>query len=235
MFKKSIYSIAVLALFSGCAQKDVSVSSYDLANHWFNVKSLNDNKVVLNKNFTEQYNDGHKTSSYTDFNVYKKSKTNLNEMEKYTFFEDINKQNYKTMLSSKDADLKYSILPNEIKENFIIDEKQISSYKRNLKINDIVIEENDIDGSTLLCKFSNYYENMNTKDKINDFFKAKYATKDKNYNNVMELSCKDSFVDGEYIIYMAKDTGIVLFMRKDIDDGSSEETYSILDTQTIIE
>ena len=92
-------------------------------------------------------------------------------MEKYTFFEDINKQNYKTMLSSKDADLKYSILPNEIKENFIIDEKQISSYKRNLKINDIVIKESDIDGSTLLCKFSNYYESMNTKDKINDFFK----------------------------------------------------------------
>lgn len=235
MFKKSIYTIAVLALFSGCAQKDVSVGSYDLANHWFNVKSLNDNKVVLNKNFTEQYNDGHKTSSYADFNVYKKSKTNLNEMEKYTFFEDINKQNYKTMLSSKDADLKYSILPNEIKENFIIDEKQISSYKRNLKINDIVIKENDIDGSTLLCKFSNYYESMNTKDKINDFFKTKYSTKDKNYNNVMELSCKDSFVDGEYIIFMAKDTGIVLFMRKDIDDGSVEESFSILDSQTVME
>ena len=40
---------------------------------------------------------------------------------------------------------------------------------------------------------------------------------------------------GEYYIYMAKNIGIVLFMNKDIDDGSLEETYSILDTQTIME
>ena len=131
-------------------------------------------------------------------------------------------------------DLTYNILINEIKESSVIDEKQISTYKRNIKINDNVIEESDIDGNSLVCSFSNYYENINTKDKINDFFKAKYSTKDKNYKNVIELSCKDSFV-GEYYIYMAKNIGIVLFMNKDIDDGSLEETYSILDTQTIME
>ena len=234
MFKKNICAIAVLALFTGCVQKDFSMNTYDLSNHWFNVKSLNDNKIVLNKNFTEQFNDGEKTSSYIDFKIYKKDKTNLNQIEQYSFFEDINKENYKSMISKDNMDLKYNILINEIKESSVIDEKQISTYKRNIKINDNVIEESDIDGSSIVCSFSNYYENINTKDKINDFFKAKYSTKDKNYNNVIELSCKDSS-SGEYYIYMAKNIGIVLFMNKDIDDGSLEETYSILDTQTIME
>ena len=80
MFKKNICAIAVLALFTGCVQKDLSMNSYDLANHWFNVKSLNENKIVLNKNFTEQYNDGSRTSAYTDFNLYKKNKTDLNQI-----------------------------------------------------------------------------------------------------------------------------------------------------------
>ena len=142
MFKKNICVIAVLALFTGCVQKDFSMNSYDLSNHWFNVKSLNDNKVVLNKNFTEQYNDGSRTSAYTDFNLYKKSNIDLNQVEQYTFFEDINKQNYKTMLSSKSVDLKYNIFQNEIKEKFYVDEQQISSYKRNIRIKDKVIEVN---------------------------------------------------------------------------------------------
>ena len=233
MFKKSIYAITVLTLFTACSQKDLSVNSYDLASHWFNVKSLNDNKVVLNKNFTEQYNDGHKTSSYIDFNVYKKSKTDLNQIEKYSFFEDINKENYKLMISNKSVDLKYNIFANEIKENFEIDAKQISSYKRNIKINDKIIEDKDIDGNELVCSFSNYYENINIKDKINVYFKSKYFTKDKNYNNVVEVLCKDSFI--EYYIFMAKDIGTILFMGKDEEDGSLVETYSILDTQTILD
>ena len=116
-----------------------------------------------------------------------------------------------------------------------MDEKQISSYKRNIKIKDKIIEESDIDGNVLTCIFSNYYENMSIKDKVNEFFKSKYSTKDKNYNNVLELSCKDSYVDGEYHIYLAKDIGTVLFMRKDMDDGSLEESFSILDTQTILD
>jgi|GEM_PF-4904932 len=235
MFKKSIYAITVLTLFTACAQKDVSVNSYDLATHWFNIKSLNDNKVVINKNFTEQYNDGHKTSSYVDFNVYKKNKADLNQIEKYSFFEDINKENYKSMISNKSVDLKYNIFENEIKKNFEINKKQITSYKRNIKINDKVIEERDVDGKKLVCTFTNYYETMNIKDKINAYFNSKYFTKDINYDNVLEVLCKDSFVEGEYYIYMAKDIGTILFMRKDKDDGSSEDTYSILDTQTIVE
>ena len=235
MFKKSIYAITVLSLFTACSQKDLSVNSYDLASHWFNVKSLNDNKVVLNKNFTEQYNDGHKTSSYIDFNVYKKSKTDLNQIEKYSFFEDINKENYKLMISNKSVDLKYNIFANEIKENFEIDAKQISSYKRNIKINDKIIEDKDIDGNELVCSFSNYYENINIKDKINVYFKSKYFTKDKNYNNVVEVLCKDSFIKDEYYIFMAKDIGTILFMGKDEEDGSLVGTYSILDTQTILD
>ena len=235
MFKKSIYAITVLTLFTACSQKDLSVNSYDLASHWFNVKSLNDNKVVLNKNFTEQYNDGHKTSSYIDFNVYKKSKTDLNQIEKYSFFEDINKENYKLMISNKSVDLKYNIFSYEIKENFEIDAKQISSYKRNIKINDKIIEDKDIDGNELVCNFSNYYENINIKDKINVYFKSKYFTKDKNYNNVVEVLCKDSFIKDEYYIFMAKDIGTILFMGKDEEDGSLVETYSILDTQTILD
>ena len=235
MFKKSIYAIAVLALFTACAQKDVSVNSYDLATHWFNVKSLNDNKVVLNKNFTEQYNDGHKTSSYVDFSVYKKNKADLNQIEKYSFFEDINKENYKLMISNTSVNLKYNIFGDDIKENFELNSKQISSYKRNIKINDKLIEERDIDGKKLVCTFTNYYETMNIKDKINTYFNSKYFTKDINYNNVVEVLCKDSFVEGEYYIYMAKDIGTILFMRKDKDDGSSEDTFSILDTQTILE
>ena len=235
MFKKSIYAITVLTLFTACSQKDLSVNSYDLASHWFNVKSLNDNKVVLNKNFTEQYNDGHKTSSYVDFNVYKKNKTDLNQIEKYSFFEDINKENYKLMISNKSVNLKYNIFVNEIKENFEVDSKQISSYKRNIKINDKIIEDKDIDGNELVCNFSNYYENINIKDKINVYFKSKYFTKDKNYNNVVEVLCKDSFIKDEYYIFMAKDIGTILFMGKDEEDGSLVETYSILDTQTILD
>ena len=234
MFKKNICLIAILALFTGCVQKNVQNETYDLSNHWFNVEKLDNNKIIFNKNFTEQFNDGEKTSSYIDFKIYKKDKTNLNQIEQYSFFEDINKENYKSMISKDNMDLKYNILINEIKESSVIDEKQISTYKRNIKINDNVIEESDIDGSSIVCSFSNYYENINTKDKINEFFKAKYSTKDKNYKDVIELSCKDSFV-GEYYIYMAKNIGIVLFMNKDIDDGSLEETYSILDTQTIME
>ena len=234
MFKKNICVVAVLALFTGCVQKNVQIETHDLANHWFNTENLNNNKIIFNKNFTEQFNDGKKTSSYIDFKIYKKGKINLNQIEQYSFFEDINKQNYKSMISNKSVDLKYNIFKNEIKESSVIDEKQISTYKRNIKINDNVIEESDIDGSSIVCSFSNYYENINTKDKINEFFKAKYSTKDKNYKDVIELSCKDSFV-GEYYIYMAKNIGIVLFMNKDIDDGSLEETYSILDTQTIME
>ena len=234
MFKKNICLIAILALFTGCVQKNVQNETYDLSNHWFNVEKLDNNKIIFNKNFTEQFNDGEKTSSYIDFKIYKKGKINLNQIEQYSFFEDINKENYKSMISKDNMDLKYNILINEIKESSVIDEKQISTYKRNIKINDNVIEESDIDGSSIVCSFSNYYENINTKDKINEFFKAKYSTKDKNYKNVIELSCKDSFV-GEYYIYMAKNIGIVLFMNKDIDDGSLEETYSILDTQTIME
>ncbi len=235
MFKKNICLIAAFALFTGCVQKDARLETQDLASYWFNAGNLNNNKIVINKNFTEQYNDGKKTSSYIDFNIYKKSKTDLNQIEQYSFFEDINKQNYKSMISNKSVDLKYNILKNEIKEKSDIDEKQISSYKRNIKINDKVIEENDIDGNSLVCTFSNYYENVNAKDKINEFFKAKYFTQDKKYNDVIELLCKDSAVDGEYYIYMAKNLGIILFMRKDTDDGSLEESYSILDTQTIME
>ncbi|MFA9240259.1 MAG: hypothetical protein ACEQSQ_10290 [Candidatus Paceibacteria bacterium] len=235
MFKKSIYAITVLSLFTACSQKDLSVNSYDLATYWFNVKSLNDNKVILNKNVTEQYNDGHKTSSYVDFNVYKKNKTDLNQIEKYSFFEDINKENYKLMISNKSVNLKYNIFVNEIKENFEVDSKQISSYKRNIKINDNIIEDKDIDGNELVCSFSNYYENINIKDKINVYFKSKYFTKDKNYNNVVEVLCKDSFIKDEYYIFMAKDIGTILFMGKDEEDGSLVETYSILDTQTILD
>ena len=234
MFKKNICLIAILALFSGCVQKNVQIETYDLSNHWFNVEKLDNNKIIFNKNFTEQFNDGEKTSSYIDFKIYKKDKTNLNQIEQYSFFEDTNKENYKSLISKDNMDLTYNILINEIKESSVIDEKQISTYKRNIKIHDNVIEESDIDGNSLVCSFSNYYENINTKDKINEFFKAKYSTKDKNYKNVIELSCKDSFV-GEYYIYMAKNIGIVLFMNKDRDDGSLEETYSILDTQTIME
>ena len=58
---------------------------------------------------------------------------------------------------------------------------------------------------------------------------------DKNYNNVMELECKDSFVDGEYYIYMAKDIGTIFYMRKDKEDNSVEESFSILENQVIID
>lgn len=234
MFKKNICLVAVMAMFVGCVQKNPELETYDLSNHWFNIKSLNDNKVLLNKNIVVQYTDGIKTSSYEDFNIYKKNITDKNQIEEYTFFEDINKSNYKTMMSNKSMDLKYNILENEIKETFLA-ENQTSSYKRNIKFNDKVIEERDIDGSTLNCTLSNYYDKLNIKDKINSFFNAKYLSVDKNYNNVMELQCKDSFVDGEYYIFMAKDVGTIFFMRKDKDDGSTESSYSILDSQTIIE
>ena len=235
MFKKSICTIAVLSLFTACAEKNVNVDSYDLSTHWFNLKSLDDNKVVINKNYTEQYNNGNKTSSYADFNVYKKNKTGLYQIEKYSFFEDINKENYNSMLLDKNIDLKYNILQDSIKEEFELDKKQVSSYKKNIKIDDKVIDEVDIDGNVLVCTFSNYYESMNIKDKINAYFKANYFTKDKNYNNVVELLCKDSFIAGEYYIYMAKNMGTILFMGKDEEDGSLVETFSILDTQTILD
>jgi hypothetical protein len=233
MFKKNISLIAVLALFTGCVQKNVENQTYDLSNHWFNMKDLSNNKIVINRNLTQQFNDGSETSKYTDYIVYKKAKE-LSQLEQYTFFEDINKQNYKNMLSHKSMDVKYNILENDIKETFL-SENQTSIYKRNVKINDKVIEEKDMDGSVLSCTFSNYYEKLNVKDKINGFFSVKYFTEDRNYNNVIELQCKDSFVDGEYYIYMAKNIGTIFYMRKDMDDGSLEESFSIIEQQTILE
>ena len=235
MFKKSICTIAVLSLFTACAEKNVNVDTYDLSTHWFNLKSLNDNKVVINKNYTEQYNNGNKTSSYADFNVYRKNKTGVYQIEKYSFFEDINKENYNSMLLDKNVDLKYNISQNEIKEEFELDKEQVSSYKKNIKINDKIIDEVDIDGNVLVCTFTNYYKSMNIKDKINAYFKANYFTKDKNYNDVVELSCKNSFMENEYYIYKAKDIGTILFMGIGEEDGSVVNTFSILDTQTILD
>ncbi len=234
MFKKNIYTIPFLVLFTACVQKDLSINSYDLANYWFNIKKLEDNKLVLNKNFTQQFNDGYKTNTYTDFNLYKKSNKD-NQLEQYTFFEDINKQNYKTMILNKSIDLKYNIFINEIKENFYVDEKQVTTYKRNIKIKDKVIEDSDIDGNLLVCSFSDYYERLNIKDKVNEFFKSKYSIKDKTYNNVIELLCSDSYINGEYYIYFAKDIGKVLYMKKNINESGLEESFSILDTQIILE
>ena len=192
MFKKNISLIAVLALFTGCVEKNVENQTYDLSNHWFNMKNLSNNKIVLNKNLTQQFNDGSETSKYTDYVIYKKAQE-PNQLEQYTFFEDINKQNYKSMLSNRSADLKYDILKNEVKETFVA-ENETSSYKREVKINDKVVEENNPDGSSFGCKFSKYYDNLNVKNKINEFFNSKYSVADKNYNNVIELQCKDSFV-----------------------------------------
>jgi hypothetical protein len=233
MFKKNICAIAVLALFTGCVQKNIENQTYDLSSHWFNMKDLSNNKIILNKNLTHGFNDGSETSKYTDYIVYKKTK-DLNQLELYTFFEDINKQNYKNMLSNKSMDIKYSIFENEVKKTFL-SENQTSSYKRNVKLNEKVIEEKKMDGSVLSCTFSKYYEKINIKDRINSFFSLKYFTEDINYNNVMELQCKDSYVDGEYYIFMAKDIGTILYMIKDMDDGSLEETLSILQNQTIVE
>ncbi len=235
MFKKNICLLTILALFVGCAQKNVTtIETHDLSNYWFNMKDLSNNKVVLNKNLTQQFNDGNETSRYTDYILYKKDQSNLSQIEQYTFFEDINKQNYKAMILDHGIDLKYNILENEIKETYVI-ENEVSNYKRNLKINDKVIDQKEIDGSSLVCNFSKYYENVNIKNKINEFFNKKYFSEDRNYNNVIELQCKDSFVDGEYYIYMAKDVGTILFVRKDKDDGSLEESFSILESQTVIE
>ena len=235
MFKKSICTIAVLSLFTACAEKNDNVDTYDLSTHWFNMKSLDNNKVVINKNYTEQYNNGNKTSSYVDFNVYKKNKTGIYQIEKYSFFEDINKENYKSMLLDKNVDLKYNISQNDINEEFELDKKQVSSYKKDIKINDKVIDEVDIDGNILVCTFTNYHKNINVKDKINTYFKAEYFAKDKNYNDVVELSCKDSFMENEYHIYMAKNMGTILFMGIGEEDGSVVDTFSILDTQTILD
>ena len=235
MFKKSICTIAVLSLFTACAEKNDNVDTYDLSTHWFNMKSLDNNKVVINKNYTEQYNNGNKTSSYVDFNVYKKNKTGIYQLEKYCFFEDINKENYKSMLLDKNVDLKYNISQNDINEEFELDKKQVSSYKKDIKINDKVIDEVDIDGNILVCTFTNYHKNINVKDKINTYFKAEYFAKDKNYNDVVELSCKDSFMENEYHIYMAKNMGTILFMGIGEEDGSVVDTFSILDTQTILD
>ena len=235
MFKKSIYAITVLTLFTACAEKNDNVDTYDLSTHWFNMKSLDNNKVVINKNYTEQYNNGNKTSSYVDFNVYKKNKTGIYQIEKYSFFEDINKENYKSMLLDKNVDLKYNISQNDINEEFELDKKQVSSYKKDIKINDKVIDEVDIDGNILVCTFTNYHKNINVKDKINTYFKAEYFAKDKNYNDVVELSCKDSFMENEYHIYMAKNMGTILFMGIGEEDGSVVDTFSILDTQTILD
>ena len=235
MFKKSICTIAVLSLFTACAEKNDNVDTYDLSTHWFNMKSLDNNKVVINKNYTEQYNNGNKTSSYVDFNVYKKNKTGIYQIEKYSFFEDINKENCKSMLLDKNVDLKYNISQNDINEEFELDKKQVSSYKKDIKINDKVIDEVDIDGNILVCTFTNYHKNINVKDKINTYFKAEYFAKDKNYNDVVELSCKDSFMENEYHIYMAKNMGTILFMGIGEEDGSVVDTFSILDTQTILD
>ena len=235
MFKKNICLLTILGLFAGCAQKNMTtIETHDLSNYWFNMKDLSNNKVVLNKNLTQQFNDGNETSRYTDYILYKKDQSNLSQIEQYTFFEDINKQNYKAMILDHGIDLKYNILENEIKETYVL-ENEVSNYKRNLKINDKVIDQKEIDGSSLVCNFSKYYENVNIKNKINEFFNKKYFSEDRNYNNVIELQCKDSFVDGEYYIYMAKDVGTILFVRKDKDDGSLEESFSILESQTVIE
>jgi hypothetical protein len=234
MFKKNIFLISILALFVGCSQKEPSIKTYDLTTYWFNMKSLNDNKILLNKSLIEEYDNGAKSNEYPDFTVYKKSKTDLNQIEVYTFFEDINNQNFKTMMSDKNIDLKYDILKNEIKETFV-PENQVSSYKRFINLNDKVIEEKDADESIFVCTFSNYYEKINVKDKINIFFNKKYFNDDKIYNDVMELSCKDSSVNGEYYIFMAKDIGNIFFMRKDKVEGNLEESFSVLESQMIIE
>ena len=234
MFKKNICLISILALFVGCSQKESSIKTYDLTNYWFNMKSLNNGKTLLSKSLIEEYNNGVKSNEYPDFRVYKKSEADLNQIEVYTFFEDINNQNFKTMMSDKNIDLKYDILKNEIKETFV-PENQVSIYKRFINLNDKVIEEKDADESIFVCTFSNYYEKINVKDKINSFFNNKYFNEDKIYNNVMELSCKDTFVNGEYHIFMAKDIGNIFFMRKDKIEDSVEESFSILDTQTNID
>ncbi len=233
MFKKNMYLILTMALFTGCLEKNPEITSYDLSNYWFNMKSLNDNKTILSKSLISQYNDGVKSDEYEDFTVYKKNKTNINQVEVYTFFEDINNQNFKTMFADKNIDLKYDISKNEIIETYV-PENQVSNYKRYISINDKVIEEN-FEGSLFLCTFSNYYENINVKDKINNFFNKKYSMVDKNYKDVMELSCKDSSVDGEYYIFMAKDLGNIFYMRKDKVEGNLEEAFSILENQTILE
>lgn len=233
MFKKNMYLILTMALFTGCLEKNPEITSYDLSNYWFNMKSLNDNKTILSKSLISQYNDGVKSDEYEDFTVYKKNKTNINQVEVYTFFEDINNQNFKTMFADKNIDLKYDISKNEIIETYV-PENQVSNYKRYVSINDKVIEEN-FEGSLFLCTFSNYYENINVKDKINNFFNKKYSIVDKNYKDVMELSCKDSSVDGEYYIFMAKDLGNIFYMRKDKIEGNLEEAFSILENQTILE
>ena len=234
MFKKNISLISILALFIGCAHKEPNLKTYDLTNYWFNMQSLSDNKTLLNKSLIEQYNDGIKSNEYADFTVYKKNKMDLNQIEVYTFFEDIDNKNLKIMIANKNIDLKYDILKNEIKETFV-PENQISNYKRFITINDKVIEEKDLDGGTFICIFSNHYEKINIKDKINSFFNNKYFNEDKIYNNVMELSCKDTFVNGEYHIFMAKDIGNIFFMRKDKIQTSTEESFSILKSQTILD
>jgi hypothetical protein len=233
MFKKNICLISILALFVGCSQKEPSIKTYDLTTYWFNMKSLNDNKTLLNKSLIEQYDDGIKSNEYTDFTVYKKNKIDLNQIEEYTFFEDINEQNFKMIIANKNIDLKYDISKNEIKETFV-PENQVSSYKRFININDKVIEEKDADESIFVCIFSNYYEKINIKDKINSFYNKKYFNDDKIYNDVMELSCKDSSVNGEYYIFMAKNIGNIFFMRKDKVEDIIEESFSVLKSQTVV-
>lgn len=233
MFKKNIYLIIFISLFTGCVEKNPEIISYDLSNYWFNMKSLNDNKTILSKSLISQYNDGVKSDEYEDFTLYKKDKTNVNQIEVYTFFEDINSQNFKAIISEKNADLKYDILKNEINEIYV-PENQISNYKRYIKVNDKVIEEK-FEGSVFSCRLSNYYEKINVKDKINTFFNKKYSTEDKSYKDVMELLCNDTSVDGEYFIFMAKDIGNIFYMRKDKTQGSLEEAFSILESQTILE
>ena len=48
MFKKNISLIALLALFTGCVEKNVENQTYDLSSHWFNKKELANNKIILN-------------------------------------------------------------------------------------------------------------------------------------------------------------------------------------------
>ena len=55
MFKKNICLIAILALFTGCVQKNVQIETYDLSNHWFNVEKLDNNKYKLNI-FNQEFN-----------------------------------------------------------------------------------------------------------------------------------------------------------------------------------
>ena len=66
-----------------------------------------------------------------------------------------------------------------------------------------LLKKKDLDKSIFVCIFSNHYEKMNIKDKTN-FYNNRYSKDDKIYNDVIEFSCKDSSIDGEYYILWQK-------------------------------